>query len=47
MLPQVLMKYKAKLNLHCNINTEGLKTPAGKLVTIDYYLSSHKTLSRS
>ena len=39
MLPRVLMKYKAKLNLHCNINTNGLKTPAEKSVTIDYYLS--------
>ena len=34
-------EYKAKLNLHCNINTEGLKTRAEKSVTIDYYLSSH------
>ena len=42
MLPRVLMKYKAKLNLHCNINTNGLKTPAEKSVTIDYYLSSHQ-----
>ena len=41
MLPRVLMKCKAKLNLHCNINTEGLKTSAEKSVTIDYYLSSH------
>ena len=39
MLPRVLMKYKAKLNLHCNINTEGLKPLAQKSVTLDYYLS--------
>ena len=42
MLPRVLNIYIAKLNLHCNINTKGLKTPAEKSVTIDYYLSSHQ-----
>ena len=40
-LPRVLMKYKPKLNLHCNIYTEEPKNPAEKSVTIDYYLSSH------
>ena len=41
MLPRFLMKYKAKVTLHCNIYTEVLKNLAEKSVTIDYYLSSH------